>query len=228
MHERSHSFDNGLFADWPVGSPASYVYANPEPPLGLDQDDNDVEEIGRSGSVSGSIEGCSGGYGGSSSLARRSMDLAMIAPSPVASPLLEFISPVFAEFTPHRNRRGLVDHFCNVLSHLIVFKEDTGNAFQKLVLPLSSGHVKGGSPVLDAIFALSSAHLENRGIEMERGEGSLFFHNRALQGLAMLIERGEWSNKEEVLGAIMLLVYYEVVSLTVILTYNYNEHTKRT
>jgi hypothetical protein len=133
-------------------------------------------------------------------------DLAMIAPSPVISPLMEFCSPVFQEFSERRNRRALVDHFCNVLSHLIVFKEDTGNAFQQLVLPLSHA----SSPVMNAIFALSSAHLEYRGIENE--EKSLDFHNKALQGLARLIDQNDESNREEVLGAIMLLVYYEVVS----------------
>ncbi len=133
-------------------------------------------------------------------------DLAMIAPSPVASLLLEFSAPAFEEFTNMRSRRKLVDHFCNVLSHLIVFKEDTGNPFRQLVLPLSHGC----SPVMNAIFALSSAHLEYRGIENE--EKSLNFHNKALQGLAMLIEQNDPSSREEILGAIMLLVYYEVVS----------------
>lgn len=132
-------------------------------------------------------------------------DLAMIAPSPVASPLLQFSAPVFMEFAEQRNRRGLVDHFCNVLSHLIVFKEDNGNPFRQLVLPLSTAN----SPVLNAIFALSSAHLEHRGIESE--EKSLDFHNKALQGLAMLIQQNEKANRDEVLGAIMLLVYYEVL-----------------
>ncbi|KAH7342506.1 fungal-specific transcription factor domain-containing protein [Rhexocercosporidium sp. MPI-PUGE-AT-0058] len=131
-------------------------------------------------------------------------DLAMIAPSPVASPLLEFCAPVFEEFTNRTNRRALVDHFCNVLSHLIVFKEDNGNPFRQLVLPLSHA----SSPVMNAIFALSSAHLEYRGIEND--EKSLDFHNKALQGLASLIEQNDVSNREEVLGAIMLLVYYEV------------------
>jgi hypothetical protein len=134
-------------------------------------------------------------------------DLAMIAPSPVASPLLEFSAPLFEEFTDKKNRRALVDHFCNVLSHLVVFKEDTGNPFRQLVLPLSHA----SSPVLYAIFALSSAHLEYRGIVSE--EKSLDFHNRALRGLANLIDQGDRANREEVLGAIMLLVYYEVVSL---------------
>ncbi|KAI9052139.1 hypothetical protein LZ554_003501 [Drepanopeziza brunnea f. sp. 'monogermtubi'] len=132
-------------------------------------------------------------------------DLAMIAPSPVASPLLEFCAPVFEEFTDRTNRRALVDHFCNVLSHLIVFKEDNGNPFRQLVLPLSYA----SSPIMNAIFALSSAHLEYRGVVNQ--EKSLDFHNNALQGLANLIEQNDQSNREEVLGAIMLLVYYEVL-----------------
>lgn len=133
-------------------------------------------------------------------------DLAMIAPSPIPSPLGEFGAPLFMEFAEKRNRRALVDHFCNVLSHLIVFKEDTGNPFRQLVLPLSHA----SSPVTNAIFALSSAHLEYRGIE--NAEKSLDFHNKALQGLAQLIEQNDEARREEVLGAIILLVYYEVVS----------------
>lgn len=133
-------------------------------------------------------------------------DLAMIAPCQVPSPLGEFGAPLYMEFTQKRNRRSLVDHFCNVLSHLLVFKEDTGNPFRQLVLPLSHK----SPPVLNAIYALSSAHLEHRGVENE--EKSLDFHSNALQGLAMLIDQKDQSTRDEVLGAIMLLVYYEVVS----------------
>ena len=64
---------------------------------------------------------------------------------------------------------------------------------------------------MNAIYALSSAHLEYRGVENE--EKSLDFHNHALQGLAMLIDQKDQATREEVLAAIMLLVYYEVVSL---------------
>lgn len=137
-------------------------------------------------------------------------DLAMIAPSPIPSPLLEFGAPLYMEFTEKKNRRALVDHFCNVLSHLIVFKEDTGNPFRQLVLPLSHA----SSPVMNAIFALSSAHLEYRGIA--NSEKSLDFHNKALQGLAQLIDQNEQANRDEILGAIMLLVYYEVVSGSIV------------
>jgi hypothetical protein len=130
----------------------------------------------------------------------------MIAPSPVASPLLEFNSPVFAEFSAKANRRALLNHFCNTLSHLIVLKEDSKNPFRQLVLPLSYS----SSPVLNAIYALASAHLEYRGVQTE--ESSLVFHNKALQSLAQLIDCNDNTRKEEILGAIMLLVYYEAVS----------------
>ena len=134
--------------------------------------------------------------------------LAVNAPSSIISPLLQLCAPMFMDFTEKRSRRALIDHFCNVLSHLLVFKEDAGNPFRQLVLPLSHA----SSPVMNALFALSSAHLESRGIE--NVETSLVFHNTALQGLAQLIDEHEQAHREEILGAIMLLVYYEVVSTT--------------
>ncbi|KAI0834237.1 hypothetical protein F5Y06DRAFT_173649 [Hypoxylon sp. FL0890] len=132
-------------------------------------------------------------------------DLAMIAPCPVGSPTLEFVLPTYSEFSERPNRRALVDHFCNVLSHLIVFREESGNPFQQLVLPLSHR----SSPIMNAIYALASAHLEYRGVETP--EKSLYFHNRAIQGLARLIEQEGKVDKIELLAAIMLLVYYEVL-----------------
>ncbi|KAI0469343.1 hypothetical protein F4859DRAFT_142225 [Xylaria cf. heliscus] len=131
--------------------------------------------------------------------------LAMIAPCPVASPTLEFCIPAFSEFSDRPNRRALVDHFCNVMSHLIVFREESGNPFQQLVLPLSHN----SSPVMNAIYALASAHLEYRGVQ--NPEKSLYFHNQAIQGLARVIENQGKVNKNELLAAIMLLVYYEVL-----------------
>ncbi|KAI1337307.1 fungal-specific transcription factor domain-containing protein [Xylariaceae sp. FL0016] len=133
-------------------------------------------------------------------------DLAMIAPCPVGSPTLEFCIPAFSEFSDRPNRRALVDHFCNTLSHLIVFREESGNPFQQLVLPLSHK----STPVMNAIYALASAHLEYRGVK--NSEKSIHFHNQAIQGLARLIENGgKVHNKNELLAAIMLLVYYEVL-----------------
>lgn len=134
-------------------------------------------------------------------------DLAMIAPCPVGSPLREFHVPAFLEFSDRPNRRALVDHFCNVLSHLIVFREESGNPFQQLLLPLSTQ----SHPVMNAIYALASAHLEYRGVE--NGERSLHFHNQAIQGLARLIQNDAKKKRTEILAAIMLLVYYEVVSV---------------
>ncbi|KAK3371174.1 fungal-specific transcription factor domain-containing protein [Lasiosphaeria ovina] len=132
-------------------------------------------------------------------------DLAMIAPCPVGSPLFDFCPPAFSEFSDRRSRRALVDHFCNVLSHLIVFREETGNPFQQLLLPLT----RKDSPVTNAIYALASAHLECRGVE--NAEKSLYFHNQAIQGVAQLIEPNSTVNRNEILAAIMLLVYYEVL-----------------
>lgn len=134
-------------------------------------------------------------------------DPAMIAHCPVGSPLFDFCAPAFSEFSDKQNRRALVDHFCNVLSHLIVFREETGNPFQQLVLPLT----RRDSPVTYAIFALASAHLEYRGVE--NAEKSLYFHNMAIRGVAQLIQDGSKVNRNEILAAIMLLVYYECVSV---------------
>lgn len=137
----------------------------------------------------------------------RPPDLAMIAPCPVGSPLLDFRIPAFSEFSDQTNRRALVAHFCNQLSHLIVFREETGNPFQELVLPLTAK----SSPVMNAIYALASAHLEYRGVKNQ--EQSLYFHNQAIQGLATTIDNDGKSaeKRNELLAAIMLLVYYEVV-----------------
>ena len=137
--------------------------------------------------------------------ARRGLDLSMMGSCPPGSPLLEFVPPQFAEFTERPNRRALVDHFCNVMSHLLVFREESGNPFQQLVLPLTHK----SAPVMNAIYALSCAHLEYRGIQ--NAEKALFFHSRAIQGLGKLIEQNNGKNKNEILAAIILLVYYEVV-----------------
>ncbi|KAK0639431.1 fungal-specific transcription factor domain-containing protein [Cercophora newfieldiana] len=132
-------------------------------------------------------------------------ELAMIPPFPAASPLLEFCPPLFAEFSERPNRRALLNHFCNVMSHLIVFREESGNPFQQLVLPLTQ---KSGS-VMNAIYALASAHMEHQGVD--HPEKSLYFHNRAIQSLGKLIENNGKVNRNEILAAIMLLVYYEVL-----------------
>ncbi|OBT76846.1 hypothetical protein VF21_04732 [Pseudogymnoascus sp. 05NY08] len=119
--------------------------------------------------------------------------------------LLEFNVPAFMEFSEKRNRRGLVDYFYSVFSHLVVFSEDLGNPFRQLILPLAHK----GSPVMNAIYALSSAHLEIRGVDTE--EKSSYFHNEATRGLSRLINNKEGLSTEEVLCAILLLIYYEAL-----------------
>ena len=121
--------------------------------------------------------------------------------------------PPYSEYTSRESRRGLLDHFCNVLSHLIVFKEDSGNPFRQLVLPMA----RKSPPLLNAIYAISSAHLEHRGLQVE--ERALDLHSKALQGLAGLIAHKDEGNRDEVLAVIILLLYYEVslVNLTKII-----------
>lgn len=164
---------------------------------GFPNEDDDVEEIIRQDSMP---------LVSATTQSTRIPTLALIAPVNVPSPLFEFSSPVYAEFSERTNRRALVDHFCNVLSHLIVFREECGNPFQQLVLPMCHN----SQSVTNAVYALASAHLEFRGVENK--EKSMYFHNKSIQGLARLIERGADGNRNELLAAIMLLVYYEVVS----------------
>ncbi|KHN95509.1 OefC [Metarhizium album ARSEF 1941] len=134
--------------------------------------------------------------------------VALSTPAATPSPLCEFYAPVFEEFSNDYHHRLLVDHFCNTLSHLIVLREDEGNPFQQLVLPLAHN----SPPVKSAILALASAHLEGNGVEkMENDEKSIQFHNQAIRGLAELIGEGRNGSRNELLAAIMLLVYYEVL-----------------
>lgn len=128
---------------------------------------------------------------------------AFLSPNSGASPY-DFSAPAFSEYTNRESRRGLLDHFCNVLSHLIVFKEDSGNPFRQMVLPMA----QKSPALLNAIYAISSAHLEHRGLHVE--ERALDLHSKALQGLASLIAHKDEGNRDEVLAVIVLLLYYEV------------------
>lgn len=129
-----------------------------------------------------------------------------------ATPRLELNMPLFSEYTSIKGRRGLLDHFSNVLSHLIVLREDEGNPFQQLVLPMS----RRSPAVASAIYALASAHLEFRGVTTSSGGGaeqkSILFHSEAARNLASLIDKGAEGNQNELLAAVILLIYYEVVS----------------
>lgn len=159
-------------------------------------DEHDVEEIVRESS---------------STLRSLSQDssLAMIAPMSVASPLLSLRSPLFIDFADARNRRVLLGYFTDVLSPLMVFTEETGNPFQQLILPMSAS----SPPLLNAILALSCAHMEYRGVYNK--EKSLDFHTRALQELGETIKRRDAG--DELLAAIVMLIYYEVVSFDIAL-----------
>jgi len=134
---------------------------------------------------------------------------AFLSPHSAGSPY-DFTVPAFSEFTNRESQRGLLDHFCNVLSHLIVFKEDSGNPFRQLVLPMAQT-----CPfLLNAIYAISSAHLEHRDLHVE--ERALDLHSKALQGLANQLAHKDDGNRDELLAAIILLLYYEVGPTTYI------------
>lgn len=126
-----------------------------------------------------------------------------LSPNSGGSPY-DFNAPAFTEFTTRESRRNLLDHFSNVLSHLLVFKEDTGNPFRQMILPMA----QKSPPLLNAIYAISSAHLEHRGLHVE--DKALDLHSKALQGLASLIAHKDESNRDEVLAVIILLLYNEV------------------
>ena len=130
------------------------------------------------------------------------LDPAMMTPVSMES-TSEYHSPAFSEYGQRRNRRILVEHFTNVLSQLLVVQEASGNAFHDLLIPLASR----SPPVMNTIYAVSAAHMENRGVEAE--ERSLDFHSRTLQGLAHLIA-DPVTTRDEALAVIVLLIYYEV------------------
>ncbi|KAL5353607.1 hypothetical protein ACLOAV_001644 [Pseudogymnoascus australis] len=168
----------------------SNVLGNIRLPVG-----DDATDIARSPSLSAHGE----------SLTRSRVNSAVMAWPTIPPNLLEFNVPAFREFSEKRSRRALVGYFCSVFSHLVVFSEDPGNPFQQLILPLAHR----GSPVMNAIYALSSAHLETRGVDTE--EKSSYFHNEATRGLSRLINSNEGLSTEEVLCAILLLIYYEAL-----------------
>lgn len=132
---------------------------------------------------------------------------AFLSPSGSGGSPYDFNVPPFSEYTTRESRRGLLDHFCNVLSHLIVFKEESGNPFRQMVLPMA----QKSPPLLNAIYAISSAHLEHRGLHVE--ERALDLHSKALSGLQNLIAHKDEGNRDEVLAVIILMLYYEVFTL---------------
>ncbi|KAG6010940.1 hypothetical protein E4U21_002610 [Claviceps maximensis] len=134
--------------------------------------------------------------------------LLAIATGPGPTQILEFCPPSFAEFSHDLNERFLMNYFCNTLSHLIVLREDQGNPFQQLVLPLA----RNSQAVRGAIYALASAHLVGKGRNsLGYDEKSIQFHNEAIRNLAKLIAKGGGVDRNELLATIMLIVYYEVL-----------------
>ncbi|KAE9980041.1 hypothetical protein BLS_009223 [Venturia inaequalis] len=189
--------DNALFkCQGPLSYPSTpnWDSAITETSLGsIVEDKHGVEEIVRPVNTAGR-----------SSSSQQNSSLARIAPMPLASPLLDFRSPLFMEIVEERNRRLLIGHFTDMLSPLIIFTvEETVNPFQELVLPMSAH----SPPLLNALLALSCAHLEYKGILNE--ERSLDFHTRALQELGEAVKNHEAS--DETLATIVMLIYYEVL-----------------
>ncbi|KAI9833960.1 MAG: hypothetical protein M1826_005865 [Phylliscum demangeonii] len=110
----------------------------------------------------------------------------------------------FAQYSARPSRQVLLDHFCRVLSPLLVFSDDSGNALRTYVLPLAAH----SAPMLHAILALSAAHMEYRGLKND--ECSLDLHSRALCGLTQLIADPN-ADGDEAVAVIIVLVYYEIV-----------------
>ncbi|KAL0939965.1 uncharacterized protein CTRU02_206575 [Colletotrichum truncatum] len=114
---------------------------------------------------------------------------------------LELQFPAFSDFADDSHSRKLLQYFCDTLSHLIVFVEEPNNSFQSLVVPLAYPN----SPVLHAICAFTSRHLENIGIQNDRHSSE--YQTMAAKGAFELVR---WRcQHEEVLATLMLLVYYE-------------------
>ncbi|CZR49879.1 uncharacterized protein FPRO_16087 [Fusarium proliferatum ET1] len=163
-------------------------------------EEGDIEKTFRRESIAITIPKTTYASACANAYATPSPSLAMIMPIPTQSPWFELCAPVFSEFSERNNRRVLFDHFYNVLSRRIVFHEESGNPFQQLILPLCYTSFV----VTNAVYALASAHLEHRGVRND--ENSIYFHNRAIQGLARLIQKGTGAGKNELLAAVMLLL----------------------
>lgn len=125
--------------------------------------------------------------------------------SPVMMPTSPYpaVRPSYVDDGIRPNRRRLLDHFSAVVSRVLVFTEQPTNPLRQHILPMAAR-----SPaVMDAVLALSAAHMEHRGVKNE--ERALDFHSQALQGLTQLIP-DQRTGREEALAVIVLLIYYEV------------------
>ncbi|CEJ81852.1 hypothetical protein VHEMI01960 [[Torrubiella] hemipterigena] len=129
-----------------------------------------------------------------------------VAPALLATPNKELVLPSHSHITTDTSKRYLFDHFHRVICRLIVIQEsDSGNAFQRLVAPLCLR----SEAVASAIYALASAHLEWKGSLKE--EMSIVYHTEAIMQLSKIVNQGTMANQNELLAAVMLLVYHEAL-----------------
>jgi hypothetical protein len=112
----------------------------------------------------------------------------------------------------HQHCQDVVDHFSSVFSHLPAFQGQNTPRFGSSSI---STKPQTTPPVLEILLAFSCSQFEQQhGVQNE--ETSLYFHSRALQGLIELLDNIWEGNAEEILCTIMLLVYYEIVSVTLL------------
>ena len=98
---------------------------------------------------------------------------------------------------------GLLEYFRNELAPLFAFRTSS-NPFIDLLLPLAHHNLV----LLNALYAISSAHLENLARPVEHK--SLDWHSKAIQGLATSIGLKDPDDEDSTLAATLVLLYYEV------------------
>ena len=96
----------------------------------------------------------------------------------------------------------LMDYFHQQLAPRLVFSRES-NPFLELLVPFTSHPV-----VLSALHAVSSAHLENSGVQPQ--QRSLDLHSKAVQGLALSIGNESSGDEDATLAATLFLLHYEV------------------
>ena len=130
----------------------------------------------------------------------------MMSPGP--DRVISSLGP-YSEFSTRHRHRVLLDYFLGVLSHLIVLGGEGSNPFQQLVVPMALG----SQTVQNALYALTSAHLDRNQGGSWAGQESAHFHQKVIQGLSRMLEAKPTGRaRNELLASIMLLVYYEAVS----------------
>lgn len=133
-----------------------------------------------------------------------STEFPVLLATSIGSPVPRAATSSFAMFTRLPNRQFLVAHFANVLSPLITFTGESTNPFQRYVLPMSAR----STALSFAILTFSCAHLEACGVQ--NTEKSLDFYTHALAEIQRCINEG--TTDDQIVTAIVILVYYEIVS----------------